>query len=189
MSPFIENVKLGDELSGALQPKFVEVGAPMEDMWELITSKSPYISRIGELTKLLHRSSDYFKRTDRLWAHYALDEASIFQQAKQLGVVPKPALPYQPYCVGGPSESVGGPSAREMMMSGSNMFGSPTAGQLVESLPSPWETCSSPPPPPSSSSVEVHIYPPSTSPPVASLHLYEDEGFSLPEHAKSDKGQ
>ena len=188
MSPFIEKVNIGDKLLGALPPKFVEVGARMEDMWELITSKSPYISRIGELTKLLHRSSNYFKRTDRLWAHYALDEASIFQQAKQLGVVPKPALPYRPYYGGGPS--VGGPSAGEMMMSGSNMFGGPTAGQLVESLPSPWETCPSPPPPPSSSSVEVHVHPPSTSTPVASLlHLYEDEGFPLHEHAKSDKGQ
>lgn len=212
MYPFLGKVTLGDELLSALKPKFVEVGAPMKEMWEVATSKSPYISRrsrenpekMEELTKLLHRFSNDFRRIDRAWAHDALDKASILQRNKQVRVVPKPALPYRPCYGGGPP--IGGPSASGMMMSESNMFGGSTASLLVEPLPSPWTTCPSPPPP-SSHSVEVVIHPPSTST-IASLHLlptlgyeyeglhvsptfgYEYEGFpepERPEHAKSDK--
>ena len=185
MSLFIEKVNLGDELLGALEPKFVEVGAPMEEMWELVTSKSPYISRIGELTKLLHRSSNYFKRIDRLWAHDALNKASIFQQDKQLGVVPKPALPYRaferPYY---DRPSIGGPSTDGKIKSGSNTFGGPIA--LVVEAPWAMGTRPSPSTPSSSSLFEGHIHPPSTSgSSMADPHLqtigYEHEGFPLSE--------
>jgi hypothetical protein len=91
MYPFIEKATLGKELFITLKPKFVEVGAPLEKMWELVMPKSPYISHafggnpetMAGLKELLNRFSEDLEQIDRLWAHDALDEALIFQQNKQ----------------------------------------------------------------------------------------------------------
>lgn len=168
MSPFIEKANLDEELFSALNPKFVEVGAPIEEMWGLVMPNvlrgfGGSVEKMKWLQELLHRFPKDLKQIDRSWALDALDKAMIFQQVKLFRM--EPALPYQ-RCYGG-VPSVGGPSASGMM-SGSN-----ASGQLCESLPSPWEVSASPPLLPSA---EVHIQPPLISSVAPNLDLAPTTG-------------
>jgi len=172
-----ENATLDEELFSALKLKFVEEGALMEEMWELLMPKTSDISygfggnpeKTAGLKELLDRFSEDLKQIDRSWAHDALDKALIFHQNTQSRVVPKPALPYRRSYGGMPS--TGGPSAGGMMY-GSYMFGGPTAGQWSESLPSPWAAGESPP-----LSPELYMRPLST---ISSLagNAGSDEGHN-----------
>jgi hypothetical protein len=152
MSPFIGKASLDEKSLSALKPRFVEVGAPMKEVWEFVMPKSSYISRgfggnpkkMAGLKDLLDRFPEDIKQIDRTWAHDALDKALTFQRNRQLGVVPKPALPYRRSYGGMPST---GEPSEGGMMSGSNMFGGPIAG--LRPLPSPWAASASPPHPPS----------------------------------------
>lgn len=161
MPPFIENAIPDEDSFSELQPQFVEVGAPMEEMWRLVM---PHLFcgrgfggteeiMVG-LKKILRCFPEDFKQNDRSWALDALDKGLIFQQKRRFNVVLNSALPYRRHRG---MLSVGGPSAGGIM-SGSNMFGGPTAGLLSESLPPrlPWAASVSPPLVPSA---EVHTQP------------------------------
>lgn len=182
MAPFKEKAVLDDrKLFSALNPKFVEVESPIQEMWESIASRSSYrlwlrggSPEIMEGQKeLLHRFSENLQQIDFSWALDALDKAMILHQNKQ-----------NRGCYGGM------PSAG--WMSGPNMFGGPTAGQVPEPLPLPWAASASPPLVPSA---EVHTQPPSVSsvapnldpaPPTGNEELLPPAERS--EHAGSDTG-
>lgn len=158
MPPFIEKAVPDEGTLSELQPEFVKAGAPMEEMLELVrpnelrgfggTSK-----KMSKLKELLHRFPEGFREIDLLWAQDALDKALILrqEQKKRSRIVPEPA---------GGVPSVGGPSASGMR-SGVKISGGPTAGQLSESLPSPWAARASPPPKSetSSPSMILPVYP------------------------------
>ncbi|KAN0129055.1 hypothetical protein V8E53_013205 [Lactarius tabidus] len=134
---------LDEELFSALKPKFVEVGAPMEEMWEFVMPEFPFLSRgfggnpekMAGLKDLLDRFPEDLKQSDCSWARDTLDKAIIFQQNRQERLAPKPALPYRRSYGGMASvgPSVGGPSA--------DAFGGPTP--RLWWLLSPWEASAS----------------------------------------------
>lgn len=102
MFRFIENVILEAEVSSALEPMFVLVGAPMEKMWKVImpetraetSARSPGEPKTARLKELL--DAEDLNRNDRLWAHSALAHHKIMIDRKRLPntIRHRPALPY-----------------------------------------------------------------------------------------------
>ena len=149
MFRFIEKVILEEEVSSILKPMFVEVGVPMEEMWEVIMPETSAMShgelegkpeKTAGLEVLLNRFSKDLNQDDRSWARDALHhhKTMISHKLSQNTRRYKPAVPYRRSYGGMPS--VGAPFA-DGVMYGSDMSGGPPAG--LRSLPSPWAASAS----------------------------------------------